>query len=315
MARKNAPVISLELLAARTDFGTPTARSTGALHKIHDSSGWLEGFYIAQFAQGFYGLCAACDGTGYRPGYGFSDSGRCWPCNYSCLAKKVGEGSLEELVKVLTRRAKDKARRDAARKAKLDAETAKAEAALGAWSATHPELAEAAVKFVALGFCSHMSPGSAPCHEDRCLYSEAHYAIRETHADSLFALAWTATWRALDERETADFAFEVERQAKRDAARVAREAANAAKKWLGAVGEKLTVTGTLGKVFHFEGGYGTSTLYKVTTAEGDVVTWFRSGYYTPEEGITVTLTGTVKKLAETEKYGKETQLTRCKVSE
>ena len=313
MARKTAVTVTLETVEAHTTFGTPSRRSVGSLMVFRDTTGILEGRYAARFAEGLFEICWDCGGTGYRPGYEFSDSGRCWPCDYSGLRKKIGGGTLEELAKVLTRRVKDKARRDAARKAKLEAEAAAAQAALGAWSATHPELAAAALKYVALGFCSHTEPGGVPCREDRCI-GEAYYAIRETHSDTLFALAWTATWRALDARETADFAFEVERQAKRDAAREAQAAKAAAKQWLGAEGQKITVTGALAKPIHIESEWGTSTLYKVTTADGDVVTWFRSGWFDWEAGEVVTLTGTVKALTETEKYGKETQLTRCKVS-
>ena len=313
MARKNTQVITLELIAHRVEFGTTTARSTGSLYRIVDSLDVIGGREIAKFGTTFRELCAACEGTGYRPGYGFSDSGRCWPCNYSGLGRKVGSGTLEELAKVLTRRVKDAARRAARRNAEANAKAAAAEAALGDWKAANPELAAASLKYVALGFCSHTLPGGVPCREDRCI-GEAYYTIRETHSDTLFALAWTATWRALDARETADFAFEVERQAKRDAAREAKAAQAAAKVWLGAEGQKLTVTGTLAAPYRSENEWGTSTLYKLTTADGNVVTWWRSGWFDFEAGETVTLTGTVKKLVESEKYGKETQLTRCKVS-
>ena len=72
--------------------------------------------------------------------------------------------------------------------------------------------------------------------------------------------------------------------------------------------------GTLAKPVWLDGTYGTTTIYKLTTTDGNTVTWFRTGFHEFEAGATVTLTGTVKKLSESEKYGKETVLTRCKVS-
>lgn len=311
MATKTAaPVISLELLGHKINFGTSNV--LGTLHKIHDTTGHLEGLYIAQFGQTFREICEACDGSGYRPGYGYVDSGRCWPCGYSGLGRKVGSGTLEELTKLITRRVKDRARRAAKRMEKANAETAIREADHINWKAANPELVELSATYVALGFCGHNTTGN-DCWRGDC--QEARDAIRETHDDALFAIAWTATWRALSPAETDRFRALVATQVKRDAARVAKAEATAARQWVAtAEGQKITVTGTLGKAFHFEGNYGTSTLYRLTTAEGNTVTWFRSGFHEVEEGATVTLTGTVKELKETDKYGKETQLTRCKIS-
>ncbi len=281
MSTKTAkPEISWIDMGARA-FGTITARRNGTVVQI--KGGTLDGHLIACLNGNTYReICGDCDGTGYRPGYDFSDNGRCWPCNYSGLGKSIGTHSITELMKILERRAYGAAYR--LRKAEEKATVAKAGHA--EWYAANPEI--------------HAVVDMARDINE----------FNDEHSPLLLELAWRAAIKELTEKQVA---LLVKLTAEHEDKLAKRTARDDVQVWIGEVGEKVTVTGTLAPIKHIESDWGTSTLYKLTTAEGCVVTWFRSGYHT-EDSETITLTGRVKKLAESEKFGKETVLTRCRVS-
>lgn len=105
-----------------------------------------------------------------------------------------------------------------------------------------------------------------------------------------------------------------------EADRKAREARWAAEKeatkgseYIANVGDKkVRVEGEISAIRYIEGQYGTTVLYTITTAEGNLVKWFASREALGEEtGVQVTIEGTVK--AHDEYQGvKSTVLTRCK---
>jgi len=81
--------------------------------------------------------------------------------------------------------------------------------------------------------------------------------------------------------------------------------------FIGTVGERVEITGTLSSVKFIEGNFGTTALYTILTEQG-LVKWFASGDLLGDEtGRTVKLKGTVKK-HETFRDVKSTVLTRCK---
>ena len=85
--------------------------------------------------------------------------------------------------------------------------------------------------------------------------------------------------------------------------------------YVGQVGERIQVIGTLTLMKLTEGYYGFSTLLKFETPSGDKLSWFASGNKMDRwvEGNTYEIVGRVK--AHKEFRGvKETQLTRCRVS-
>ncbi len=289
-------------------------RSFGTVVRL--SGHWtIEGREVVRFGTTYREICDKCQGSGFLPYHIGVESGRCFPCNASGFLGVFGTGSALELARKLRDRAQAATRREAARAAKVAAREVERAAALEAWTAANGHLAETVAKYSVYLACEHWSLTSGPCYREAC--ETAVWAAEEIYYRELLQLAYTARWRALDGEETARLEELAARQIERDAKRLAAEARTAAKKHLGQVGEKITVTGTLAKSIYFEsnfyGGSG-STLYKLTTAEGDTVTWFRTGFHSFDGGETVTLTGTVKALKETEKYGRETQLTRCRIS-
>ncbi len=105
-----------------------------------------------------------------------------------------------------------------------------------------------------------------------------------------------------------------------------RDRIDAASEHVGEVGEKFTAQVTLEFRTAVEGHYGWSNLIKFRTADGDVLTtfttakwaeetvdseWPGTGDYIADEGVTGTLTGTVK-AHDTYKGTKQTMLTRTK---
>lgn len=105
-----------------------------------------------------------------------------------------------------------------------------------------------------------------------------------------------------------------------EADRKAREARWAAEKdakkvseFIGQVGDKkVRVEGTIEGIRYIEGDYGTTVLYTILTAEGNVVKWFASREALGEkEGREVVIEGTIKKHDEYQGV-KSTVLTRCK---
>lgn len=264
----------------------------------------MVGVEIAQVGRNYREICDTCGGGGFRPEYAGLFGGRCFYCRGCGLHDLIGSGSAEELIKVLVRRAKARARAAAKRQEKADA----ASAAYRVWLAANPAVQEIADRFGRLGWCDH----GGGCYREACEAVRAE--IRETHDPILLELAGAATCRIITGPQVALLHRLVGEHADRVIAREAKAEKVAERKWIGTEGAKITVAGTLSKPVYFDGDYGTRTLYKLMTADGDSVTWFRTGFHEFEAGETVTLTGTVKKLTQSEKYGKETQLTRCKVS-
>jgi hypothetical protein len=79
----------------------------------------------------------------------------------------------------------------------------------------------------------------------------------------------------------------------------------------GAVKERLTLTVTIEAIRYIEGQWGTTTLYSLTTADGNVAKYFASTDALGDEtGRTLTIKGTVKGHGEYRGI-KETTLTRC----
>jgi hypothetical protein len=292
--------IQLTEVTART-FGH-SGRTTGTVIQLGGHP-HLDGQQIARIGESYAEICGTCAGSGFRPEYGGIDAGRCWPCAGSGLGKMVGRGTAIEVARKIRNRAQAADRRAAKREAKWSEESR----LHAEWLAANPQTAAIAERFGRLTECGH----GGGCAREACW--ENRQQVADRHAPLLLDLAGRALYGAL----TADQALLLAQLSAdhevRAAAREAKEAKIAERKWLGVEKEKVSVTGTLGRPYHSESEWGTSTLYKLTTAEGDVVAWFRTGYHEFEAGTQVTLTGTVKKLAESEKYGKETVLTRCKI--
>lgn len=83
--------------------------------------------------------------------------------------------------------------------------------------------------------------------------------------------------------------------------------------WAGDVGDKITTEATLTGYSSFDGQYGVMYVYNFKDVQGHVLVWFTSkALTTVNEGDTITIKGTVKKLSEY-KGIKQTILTRCKV--
>ena len=97
-------------------------------------------------------------------------------------------------------------------------------------------------------------------------------------------------------------------KAKREAE---QEARNAASDFVGTVGGKVEFVAVKAKMItSFPTVYGTTRVYKMEDASGNVFVWFSSGSVEVEDGVTVR--GTVKEHKEY-RGAKETVLTRCKI--
>jgi hypothetical protein len=99
-------------------------------------------------------------------------------------------------------------------------------------------------------------------------------------------------------------------------AREARWAAEKASKkvsdYIGSEGDKVEIEGEISAIRYIEGDYGTTTLYTIVTADGNLVKWFASRSALGEnEGVQVRIKGTVKKHDDYQGV-KSTVLTRCK---
>ena len=83
--------------------------------------------------------------------------------------------------------------------------------------------------------------------------------------------------------------------------------------YAGDVGDKITTEATLTGYSMFDGDYGVMYVYNFKDVQGRVLVWFTSKALTAvNEGDTITIKGTIKKLNEY-KGIKQTVLTRCKV--
>ena len=285
-------------------------RSRGTVVRL--AGHWtIEGLEVARFGEVYREICGNCQGGGFIAHYQHIDSGICFACMGAGFRGTFGTGSAIELARKLRNRAQAAERREAKRAAKFAAMDAQRVIDLNAWLAANAELAAAAAPFSTYMICDH---------DNRRMYGECWKCdervdeATKTIDRELLVLAYETTWKALTEHETAKLVRLLAQHEVRVAKLAAYAERTAAKVWVGEQGQKITVTGTLAEPKHFESKFGDSTLYKITTAEGNTVTWFRSGWHNPEAGTTITLTGTVKELKDSEKYGKETQLTRCKIS-
>lgn len=238
----------------------------------------------------YYELCDHCDGTGYRPGYGFVDSGRCWPCGYSGLAGKPVDAQ------GMSRRIRTRATRLANQRRKIEERAAAAKLAHAAWFAALPQATRDII-------ASITAATTDPFAWERGESIEPEWA---GYPQRVVYLAWQATNHEKSAAELAEIvrAFDT---------KVRREAAAATRTFLGAEKERVEFTGKVVFTKVIEGYYGSTTLVKFETADGNVATWFASGFQDVQRDQRFTVKGTVKALEDSEKYGKQTILTRCKL--
>ncbi len=106
---------------------------------------------------------------------------------------------------------------------------------------------------------------------------------------------------------------QVRRKEEAEERKKARQAEYQSSEYVGAVGDRITVTVKV--IFHKEigGEFGITHLYKMRDGDGNAFTWFSSNDVL-EEGKHYALTGTVKK-HETYEGVKQTIITRCKAVE
>ena len=84
-------------------------------------------------------------------------------------------------------------------------------------------------------------------------------------------------------------------------------------KWMGEIGDKLTVNVKCKKIAHFVSAYGESTLFSFVDEDGNNYTWTTSTSPNIQEGLSYNITGKIKKL-DVYKNQKVTILTRVKVN-
>jgi len=92
------------------------------------------------------------------------------------------------------------------------------------------------------------------------------------------------------------------------------------KVYVGSVGERLKgLVVTVKRVRYFEGHYGVTTIvameHKLSDGTVAPITWFASGERDYNEGEDYTFTGTVKSHDSDDRYGKQTKVNRCKLTE
>lgn len=69
----------------------------------------------------------------------------------------------------------------------------------------------------------------------------------------------------------------------------------ASSEWVGSVGDKVTVSGTIRGIRFIDGQWGTTVLYTIKTDNGDIIRWFASSEALGDEtGVEVTIKATVK---------------------
>jgi hypothetical protein len=101
------------------------------------------------------------------------------------------------------------------------------------------------------------------------------------------------------------------RSQRKAAEREAVKVAGAASEFIGEIGEKVEVEGTIKAINYIEGQYGTTVLYTIV-AEAGLVKWFASSAALGDNtGIAIKIKGTVKK-HDTFREVKSTVLTRCR---
>lgn len=261
-------------------FGANGVTTRGAIVTV-------EGFELALLRSGTYReVCPACAGTGYRPGYEHVDGGRCWPCRYTGLGPMVGDGGPVAITKLMKRRQADRARRAAKKLAAQQAEAA----AHTAWLDANPAVRAAADAV-------HATPREG--------------ARGTVHSRFVFDLADDATVKILTDKQVAAFLAGF---AQEQGEIAAKSADLAARTWIGEVDAKITFTATVTFTYTSENTYGTSTLYRMVTAEGQALSWWRSGYHQVDKGAVLTITAKVKEHKDSAEYGKETVVTRGKIA-
>lgn len=237
-------------------------------------------------------LCDACDGTGYRPGYAFSDNSRCWPCDYSGLR---GKGRTKEEMDRLFR---TRATRAANQRRKVEELARKAQAEHAEWFAALNPVAREVIKTVLDAVkIDEERPARYGCI---CIIEDAGFP------EKVIERAWMAETMILGAAELAFLVADYQKH-------VDRAAAQAVRTFMGTEKQRITFTGKVVFTKVIEGYYGSTTLVKFEDEQGNVATWFASGFQDVQRDERFTVTGTVKALEDSEKYGKQTILTRCKL--
>jgi hypothetical protein len=90
-----------------------------------------------------------------------------------------------------------------------------------------------------------------------------------------------------------------------------RKAENAASEFVGEIKQRFEFDAEVIGVYGTEGYYGHTDIVKFKDADGNLFTWFASGYQDLEHGDRITIKGTVKE-HDTYRGVKQTVLTRCK---
>lgn len=237
-------------------------------------------------------LCDACDGTGYRPGYQFIDNGRCWPCQYSGLH---GKGRTKEEMDRLFR---TRATRLANQRAKVEALVAAAEAAHAVWFAALNPVAREVIRTVldAVQIDAEQSARNGYL----CIIEDAGFP------EKIIERAWQAETMILKDVEVAFLVADYHKH-------IARAAAQAERTFMGNVKDKLEFTAKVVFTKVIDGIYGSTTLIKFEDEQGNVATWFASGIQDVQRDQRYTVKGTVKAQEDSQQYGKQAILTRCKL--
>lgn len=105
--------------------------------------------------------------------------------------------------------------------------------------------------------------------------------------------------------------------AEREAKRAAEAEARKSGVFIGSIGDKLTVKGTVAFYNTYDGTYGTSVRLTIVTDDGNRVTTYGSGntLFGWSSGDKVEMVGKIKDHDESDTYGKSTVLERVKVTE
>lgn len=238
-------------------------------------------------------LCDACDGTGYRPGYQFIDSGRCWPCNYSGLH---GKGRTKEEMDRLFR---TRATRLANQRRKVEELAAKARAEHEVWFAALHPVAREVIKTVL---------DAVKIDAERSAHYGSIYILEDGgFPEKVIERAWQAETCIIRDAEVAFMVADYQKH-------VNRAAAMAERTFMGTEKQRIEFTAKVVFTKVIEGYYGSTTLIKFEDEAGNVATWFASGIQDVQRDERYAVKGTVKALEDSEKYGKQTILTRCKLT-
>lgn len=257
-------------------------------------------------AGGYRRVCDVCDGTNFRPEYAGLYEGTCFPCKGTGMAS--GPATLAQQRYRLRKRVTGHLSAQATREREYVERQQQAQEQRATMLAAHPEFAtalaefEAAVEAAASTRAEHLAefPGCHPAEAD---------AVRRERAGrkvNWLCWEWFLDFRSVSPRRCNPERFVAEwRQTLAEPEAV----------YVGEVGAKTTVTGTVAVVRSFETQWGYSCLFVLEgTGEhaGATVKWFSSARWLDEvnEGDTLTVTGTVKAHEDDDEYGKQTLFTR-----